>query len=87
MRKIKSIIIALLALGFILWMYDHYLKPGAVDITLVTKEEGKEVRCRHCGRVISREVRIVRVTPREAPYHYVARERGVCAYCYQQGLR
>lgn len=87
MRKIINLIIALLALGCILWAYDHFLKPGAVDITLVTKEEGKEVYCRYCGALIARETREVWVSPSEAALHYVERERGVCDRCRQKGLR
>lgn len=87
MRKLKSIIIALIALVFIFWVYDHYLKPGAVDITLIKKEEGKIVYCRHCGREMSRDVHLVSVSRREASRHYVIREQSVCADCRAKGLR
>lgn len=84
MRKLKSVIIALLALAFILWVYDHYLRPGSVDIRLVSKEEGKIVYCRYCGKELSREVQLVRVSPAEAPKHYVTREPAWCQECWAQ---
>jgi len=86
-RKIKSVIMALLALALIWWLYDHYLRPGAVDIRLVTREEGKVVYCRYCGGEISREVREVRVAPAEAANHIVYRERGICAECWEKHMR
>ena len=87
MRKIKSVIIALLALGFMVWLYDHYLKRGAVDISLVTKEEGKVVYCRYCDKVIWSDVHQVRVSPKEAPQHRIVRERAVCSDCQNKGVR
>jgi hypothetical protein len=86
-RKLKSIIIALIALAFIVWLYDHYLKRGAVDITLVRKEEGKILYCRHCEQEMSRDVQLVSVSRREASKHYVIREQSVCADCRAKGLR
>jgi hypothetical protein len=86
-RKVLNIIMALVAVAFIYWVYDHYLKAGSVDITLVTKEEGEVVYCRYCKKVISSDIREVRVTRREAPQHRVTRREAVCSACQAKGYR
>jgi hypothetical protein len=83
-KAVKNVIIALIALAVMYWLWESYIRPGAVDIAIVTRDVGRVVTCRYCGKVIEEQPNLIRVPANEASRYHREQVRSVCAECGAQ---